>query len=77
MITNTLSQANKVSKVLHEPTNAVQAGHKKNVRPVSNDKTMKKLIAAILMLLAFAYASNFDYETAQAEQAINQQTTGK
>jgi hypothetical protein len=27
------------------------------------------------MLLAFAYASNFDHETAQAEQTINQQTT--
>ena len=26
------------------------------------------------MLLAFAYASNFDHETAQAEQTINQQT---
>jgi len=26
------------------------------------------------MLLAFAYASSFDYETAQAEQTINQQT---
>ncbi len=35
---------------------------------------MKKLLAALLMLLAFAYASNFDYETAKAEQAINQQT---
>jgi len=29
------------------------------------------------MLLAFAYASNFDHETAQAEQTINQQTTNK
>lgn len=38
---------------------------------------MKKLIAAILMLLAFAYASNFDYETALAEQTINQQSTTK
>ena len=36
---------------------------------------MKKLIAALLMLLAFAYASNFDYETAKTEQSINQQTT--
>lgn len=38
---------------------------------------MKKLIAAIFILLAFAYASNFDHETAQAEQTINQQNTAK
>lgn len=38
---------------------------------------MKKLIAALLMLLAFAYASNFDYETAKAEQSINQQADNK
>ena len=38
---------------------------------------MKKLIAAIFILLAFVYASNFDHETAKAEQTINQQTTEK
>ena len=38
---------------------------------------MKKLIAAIFILLAFVYASNFDHETAKAEQTINQQIADK